>query len=229
MDIRLASLLSGARSAEGTAVIIDVYRAFTAAAVAFSRGARRIIMVDSVDEALALRAAGRAEVCMGERGGRKPAGFDFGNSPAELWGAPLAGRTVAQTTSNGTAGIHAARGAARIYAAAFVNAEATAEAIRRHAPDVVTLVAMGRHGRVRADEDELCALYLRSRLKGRSPDRGALAALLATMPPPADSALVASGDYDPRDRELAARIDALPVAIRVEAAAGLLVAAPDPP
>jgi 2-phosphosulfolactate phosphatase len=214
MEIRVASLLTGARTAEGTAVVIDVFRAFTAAAVAFSRGARRIIMVDSVDDALALRAAGRADLCMGERGGRKPAGFDFGNSPAELWGASLADRTVVQTTSNGTAGIHA---------------EATVEAVRRHAPEIVTLVPMGRHDRVRADEDELCALYLRSRLEGRRPDRDALAALLATMPPPADAALVASGDYDPRDRELAARIDALPVAIRVRSAAGLLVAAPEPP
>jgi 2-phosphosulfolactate phosphatase len=229
MEIRVASLLTGARTAEGTAVVIDVFRAFTAAAVAFSRGARRIIMVDSVDDALALRAAGRADLCMGERGGRKPAGFDFGNSPAELWGASLADRTVVQTTSNGTAGIHAARHTARVYAAAFINAEATVEAVRRHAPEIVTLVPMGRHDRVRADEDELCALYLRSRLEGRRPDRDALAALLATMPPPADAALVASGDYDPRDRELAARIDALPVAIRVRSAAGLLVAAPEPP
>jgi len=48
MEIRLASLTSGAAAAVDTRVIIDVFRAFTTAAVAFSRGARRIIMVDTL-------------------------------------------------------------------------------------------------------------------------------------------------------------------------------------
>ena len=37
MEIRLVSLTSGAAAAVGTTVIIDVFRAFTTAAVAFSR------------------------------------------------------------------------------------------------------------------------------------------------------------------------------------------------
>jgi 2-phosphosulfolactate phosphatase len=225
MEIRLASL--GSADAEGTVVVIDVFRAFTVAAVAFAQGARRIIMVGSLEEALALRAQGRGERCMGEREGRKPEGFDFGNSPAELAAADLTGLTLVQTTTNGTTGIAAARRAERIYTGAFVNAEATVEAIRRRAPALVTLVAMGRHGRVRADEDELCALYLRCRLEGRRPDREALRSLLATMPPPADERLVAAGDYDPADREYAARIDWLPLAIRVRSEGGLLVAEPE--
>ena len=58
MEIRLVSLTSGAAAAVGTTLIIDVFRAFTTAAVAFSRGAYRIIMVDSLDKALALRSSG---------------------------------------------------------------------------------------------------------------------------------------------------------------------------
>ena len=38
MDIRVVSLLAGAQSAEGTTVIIDVYRAFTTETVAFRQG-----------------------------------------------------------------------------------------------------------------------------------------------------------------------------------------------
>ena len=55
MEIRLASLISGAEAAVGTTVIIDVCRAFTTAAVALSRGAHRIVMVDSLDKAIALK------------------------------------------------------------------------------------------------------------------------------------------------------------------------------
>ena len=43
MEIHLKSLLQGARESTGTVVIIDVYRAFTTAAVAFQRGAEKII------------------------------------------------------------------------------------------------------------------------------------------------------------------------------------------
>ena len=84
MEIRVASLTSGADAAVGTTVIIDVFRAFTTAAVAFSRGASRIVMVDSLDKALALRSSGVGDYCIGERDSIKPPGFDFGNSPAEI-------------------------------------------------------------------------------------------------------------------------------------------------
>jgi 2-phosphosulfolactate phosphatase len=142
MEIRLASLTSGAEAAVGTTVIIDVFRAFTTAAIALSRGARRIVMVDTLDKALALRSSGVGDYCIGERDSIKPPGFDFGNSPAEVGRAEAAGKTLVQTTSNGTAGINAVHRADRIYAGALVTAEATARAILRRAPADVTLVAV---------------------------------------------------------------------------------------
>ena len=65
MEIRLASLLQGPQAA-GTTIIIDVFRAFTTAAVAFDRGATQIVLVAEVDEALALRRRGAGHLCMGE-------------------------------------------------------------------------------------------------------------------------------------------------------------------
>jgi hypothetical protein len=98
-------------------------------------------------------------------------------------------------------------------------------AILRHAPAVVTLVAMGRsNGTIRADEDELCALYLRARLEGCQPDVAALRALIATMPPPPNPNLVAEGTYDLKDREIAAEVDAMAFAISVRREGGLLIA-----
>jgi 2-phosphosulfolactate phosphatase len=58
MDIRIESLLEGAGRATGTVAIIDVFRAFTTAAVALARGASRIVMVGTVEEAVSLRASG---------------------------------------------------------------------------------------------------------------------------------------------------------------------------
>ena len=54
MKISIQSLLEGAARGNGTVGIIDVFRAFTTAAVALANGASRIIMVVTVDEALAL-------------------------------------------------------------------------------------------------------------------------------------------------------------------------------
>ena len=84
MEIRIESLLDGARRAKGTVVIVDVFRAFTTAAVALARGADRIVMVAEIDEALRLRDQGVGEICVGEVNGIQPEGFDFGNSPHEM-------------------------------------------------------------------------------------------------------------------------------------------------
>ncbi len=45
MDIRIESLLEGAQRAAGAVAVIDVFRAFTTAAVALAEGAARVIMV----------------------------------------------------------------------------------------------------------------------------------------------------------------------------------------
>ena len=121
-------------------------------------------MVGALDEALALRAQGVGRFAMGERGSRRPEGFDFGNSPVEIAGRDFSGETLIQTTSNGTRGILAADRASVVYAGGFLTADATATAIRAASPRDVALVPMG--GSQRADEDEVCALYLRARLRG---------------------------------------------------------------
>lgn len=224
MKVQVASLLDGAAQARGTVVVIDVLRAFSTAAVALGRGASRIVMVASLDEALALRAAGTVDLCVGERGGARPAGFDFGNSPEAMLRADLAGKRIALTTSNGTAGLDAAAraGAEHLYAGALVSAAATAAAIRAAGPAEVTLVAIGKVTGTRTDEDELCALYLRALLHGRRPDPAALRRLLETMLPDPDAHLLANGDYGAGDRAIALVPDSIPFALPVRRIAGLL-------
>ena len=224
-NVEITSFLAGAREATGLVIVIDVFRAFTTAAVAFSRGARRIVLTDSPEAALELRDQGIGTFCFGERGGRKPDGFDFGNSPTEIAGAKVDDKILIQTTSNGTAGVLAAGGAEKIFAASLVCADATVEMVQRAAPAGITIVAMGRQG-IRADEDEICALYLRSRLMGRWPDREALSRFAATTVPPPSSALVQSGNYGSRDREIALSVGTIPIALEVKRRDELLMLEP---
>lgn len=174
MKIVVDSLLEGAERARGAVVIIDVFRAFTTAAVMLANGAERIIMVGSVEEAVGLRAAGIGQVCVGEVDGLAPEAFDFGNSPYAVSGVDFTGKTIIQRTSAGTQGIVTVRHAGTIFAGALVTARATADVLRGAGADLVTLVAMGKNGVGRTDEDELCALHLRNLLEGRSGDREAV-------------------------------------------------------
>ena len=79
-----------ARRRRWRVVVVDVLRAFTTAAYAFAAGARHVYLVAGVDEALAFKAASRRPGD-GEEHGRRPAGFDFANSPTELAAADVAG------------------------------------------------------------------------------------------------------------------------------------------
>ena len=227
MEIRLGSLLMGAHEAEGIVVIVDVFRAFTTASIAFSRGADRILLVAQVEEALDLRGRGLGDLCMGEVGGMRPPDFDFGNSPFELSQADVRGKTLIQSTRAGTVGVAAARKADQIYVASLVIAEATVKAVARSSPDVVSIVAMGSEGKMRADEDEQCALYMRNLLQGRKPDRDAVRTLILTGAETQKYGDPVLPHFHPEDVDLALQIDSIHFAIKVTRERGLLVARPE--
>jgi len=154
-------------AANGLVVVIDVLRAFSNAAYAFSMGAESITLVGGTEEALALKAGIPGALVMGEEHGQPPEGFDFGNSPTEIIRQNLRGKPLIQRTSAGTQGVVRSAKAETLFAASFVVAEATARAIQRLSPEQVTFVITGRYF---DGEDKACAEYLEARLRGQSPD-----------------------------------------------------------
>ena len=213
-------MIEGAEAAEGTVVIVDVYRAFTTEAVAFSRGAEKIILVSSAGEALDVRRRGLAELCMGEVAGIMPDGFDLGNSPFQASNADVRGRTLVHSTQAGTVGVTAARKAERVYAGSLVIARATAETVLSHRPELVTIVAMGDGGMARTDEDEQCAMYLKNLIQGRSPDLDAVKALVLAGEQSQKYDDPSLPHFHPKDREMAVEVDSVPFAIRVRDGGG---------
>lgn len=182
MRIDILHGIEGAGNARGAAVVIDVFRAFTLAPCAFSRGAERIVPVARVAEALRLRAGHPDWLLVAERCGRPADGADFGNAPSAILAADLAGRTLIHTTSAGTRGLTAATGAEIVLTGAFANAAAVVNHLRSRNPDRVALVAMGSAGVEPSPEDTACAEYLRDRLLGREPDFPAIARELRRTP-----------------------------------------------
>ena len=166
MIIETYHLIEGAKQADGLAVIIDVFRAFSMECYLYAMGAREIRPVGAIDEMFAWRERDRECVMVGERHGKRLEGCDLGNSPSSIRPETICGRRVIHTTSAGTQGIANATNADEIITGSFVNAKAIAEYIRRKAPPKVSLVCMGKEGVGPAEEDELCAAYLESLLTG---------------------------------------------------------------
>lgn len=161
--------LEDCHTAQGVVIVIDVLRAFSTAAYAFSRGAKEILLVSTVDEALSLKSSLPNAKAMGEVGGLRPEGFDFGNSPTYIEQADFAGITIIHRTSAGTQGVVRSQGAEIMLASSFVVARATARYISNLAAPEVTFVITGKSYNG-GDEDLACAEYLEELLKGHQPD-----------------------------------------------------------
>jgi 2-phosphosulfolactate phosphatase len=162
--------LENCASACGLVVAVDVCRAFTTAAYAFSAGASRILLVSTVEEALVLRGQMPGALVMGEVNGLPVEGFDLWNSPAQFHALDLRGKTLIQRTSAGTQGITRSARADALFAASFAVASATVRAIQRRAPELVTFVLTGlrKDREMHGLEDIACAEYMAALLRGET-------------------------------------------------------------
>jgi 2-phosphosulfolactate phosphatase len=209
-------------------VVIDVIRAFTTAHVAFARGAQTILLVNDLQKAFELKNRSAEYLLVGEIDGLRIPGFDFGNSPAEISQANLAGRTLVLKTTNGVEAALRALQAPLVLVAALVNARKTSFYLRRKIEEGVlrriNLIASHPSG----DEDLACAQYVRSLLIDGAPVTASHVAWRVRQSKAAEKFLDASRpEFDPRDVDfcaqededalvLQARRDGLPRLVRIE-------------
>ena len=177
--------LDRAAIATSTVLVIDVLRASTCIVTALTNGCVGIVPVAAPEEARARLAALPGALVAGERRGEPLEGFDLGNSPLEFTRERIGGRAVIMTTSNGTRALLAARGAAAIGVAAFVNLGAAAVWALQARRDVL-LLCSGERG-ARSLEDHVCAGLLAQRLLAGEPG--------ATATPTAAEAVAAARPY----------------------------------
>ncbi len=149
--------LETCHTATGIVLVIDVLRAFSTAAYAFSRGAKEIYLVSETQEALDLKSKTKNAKAMGEVGGLPPKGFDFGNSPTRILEHDLTGVTLIQRTGAGTQGAVRCKIADVMLATSFVVAQATINYVLKSNPNEITFVITGG---MNNDEDVACAEFL---------------------------------------------------------------------
>ena len=165
MNIRILQGVAAAKNAKGTAVVIDVFRAFSLECYLFASGAQRIFPVGAVETARHLKEAHPEYTLIGERHGKIIPGFDMGNSPAQMVMSMIKEKTIIHTTSAGTQGIVAASiGADEVLTGSLVNARAVANYILEKNPDDVSIICMGVRGVEPSPEDTLCGEYIKALL-----------------------------------------------------------------
>ena len=209
--------------ASGLVVVIDVLRAFTTAAHAFDRGAKRVLPVASIEEAFRLRKRIPGSSIMGEVDGIKPEGFDFGNSPDEISAVDLSGRTLIQRTSAGTQGILRAVHADCLFAASFVVAKATATHIQQTNPDLVCFVITGESLRRDGDEDRACGEYIQSLILGEGHDPGIFTQRVVTSSVGQFFKLSQNPYISDKDFEMSIEVDRFSFSLQIEREQGLWV------
>ncbi|EPJ53144.1 MAG: 2-phosphosulfolactate phosphatase [Osedax symbiont Rs2] len=182
MKIIKTNFIAGARQAQGIAVIIDVFRAFSVSCYCLSQGAKTVIPVGQIQSAIDIATQHSGSVLIGERNGVRLPGFALGNSPTEVLGYDMSTKTVVHTTHAGTQGIVQASNAEQVLTGALVNAKATAQYILSQQPEQVTLVSMGLEAKYQTDEDTECANYIEALLLGKKPDRAQLIEKLLRSP-----------------------------------------------
>ncbi len=155
-------IVNDAEQATGLAVIIDVFRAFTVEPYLINNGAKKLIPVGDMQIAYNYKKKDNNFILIGERNGIILPGFDYGNSPSQIENIDFSGKTIIHTTSCGTQGIVKAINAKKIITGSLVNAKAIARYITKNKINEISLVALCRTGKLPADEDILCAKYIKS-------------------------------------------------------------------
>ena len=155
MDIDVALVPSQARTwTDRVCIVIDELRASSTITTLLDLGVSEVLLTQSLPEARRL-AAEHGSLLAGERGGLTPRGFDYNNSPAELSGSDLHGRSVVLSTSNGTAVLAELQAAPTVLVGCLLNARACAEAAVAAASSLETgvgIVCAGTLGRFALDD-----------------------------------------------------------------------------
>lgn len=187
-------------------IVIDVIRAFTVSHVAFRRGARAIFLVNTVDEAFALKAQHQDYLLAGEIAGLPIADFDLDNSPFNVSMADVNDKTLVMKTTHGVKATLSALNAAQIFVTGFSNARQTA----RHARQLIagkgycTVNVIASHAQ--DDDDFSCAEYIRDRLLDLGQiEPQAIMARICNSRSAKKFQIAEKNGFDPRDLDICTR------------------------
>src|SRR5262245_116328 len=155
--------LSGRDLSQTTCVVLDVLRATSSMITALANGAKSIVPVATISQALDLHKQDPQVLLAGERNGLRitqtltgSLEFDFGNSPREFTRDKVQGRRIVVSTTNGTRALQACDRAKLVLVGSLLNLTATANYLLACRPERLLIVCGGTFEQA-AYEDTLVA------------------------------------------------------------------------
>ncbi len=127
------------RNPSAIAVIVDILRATSAICTAFKNGVKRIIPVETLEEAREYKRKGY--LVAAERDGIVQDFADFGNSPFNFTVERVKGKQIVYSTTNGTQAIHMASECCKVVIGAYLNIASLCNWLIRQNRDVIILCA----------------------------------------------------------------------------------------
>jgi 2-phosphosulfolactate phosphatase len=202
MEIDVALVPQAARPADRAVfIVVDEIRASTTITTLLDIGCPDIYIEGAL---VAARRRGRetGSILVGERHLRRPAGFDFANSPMALARAGVQGRSVVLSTTNGTAMLRMLRRSESVLVGCLRNARACGQAAVRLAEAQGVGIRVICAGRLRRFvlEDAVAAGVIVSRIVEAADGRAVETSLT-------DAASVAVGISNSYPDTLAALLD----------------------
>lgn len=146
-------------------VVIDVLRASATVATALQNGAKEIIPVSDIENAVKVSSSlfGGVTLRAGERNGKMIEGFNLGNSPSEFTVEAVKGKSIIFLTTNGSKAMLKGRYAQNLIVCGFVNLSSVVKKLIEIASDVVIICA-GQDNHF-CLEDAVCAGKIVNHLK----------------------------------------------------------------
>tara|TARA_R110000868_G_scaffold408293_5_gene691043 strand:- start:81577 stop:82314 length:738 start_codon:yes stop_codon:yes gene_type:complete len=154
-----------------SAVIIDVLRASSSIVTAINSGAKKIIPVEDMSDAMKIaRTMDQNDYLLcGEKDGIKIDGYHLGNSPLEYTKEAVGNKTLIMNTTNGTKAIKKASLANRIYIGSFLNQQSILNALAEH-DDEVVLICSGWRGRLALEDTMFAGSLIHKLCNGNLPE-----------------------------------------------------------
>lgn len=147
------------------AIVVDVFRAFTTACVVLEGSPKNYYVTNHCKAVLKLAKECDQPILLGKPEKGSDVVYTTFNSPTRVGELNLKNQDVIHRTTAGGAGLISAEKGRRIFAAAFVNAEATVKVVRALKPENIKIIPMGHEGTTPSQEDTLCAEYIQGLLE----------------------------------------------------------------
>ena len=154
-----------------SAIIIDVLRASSSITTAINNGAKNIIPVADMSDAMKIATTmdQKDYLLCGEKNGSKIEGYHLGNSPAEYTPEAVEDKTLIFNTTNGTKAIKKASLASEVYIGCFLNQQSILNILDEH-DDEVVLICSGWQGRLSIEDTLFAGSLLHEFSGGKLPE-----------------------------------------------------------